>query len=116
MKHECDNCCAMTENEPVCLCDECNSGCSTCSDYERRYEDLLTKHSETLKRVEELEADNRRLDSIVHGQDFHAVQAAWERMGGAPDPLNPGFFVCNSILTDQWEALRRAAFNEPQDQ
>ena len=51
MKHECDNCAAMTENEPVCLCDECNSGCS-CNDYERRYEDLLDKHGVMFRRVQ----------------------------------------------------------------
>ena len=45
MMHTCDNCCADTENEPMCLCDECNAGCSSCSDYERRYEDLLDRFS-----------------------------------------------------------------------
>ena len=44
------------------------------------------------------------------------LKAAWQRMGSADDPRNPGWFVCNSIEADQWEALRRALLNEPQDQ
>ena len=64
------------------------------------------------RRVAELERENHRLDAIVHGQDSHAIQEAWQRLGSAPDPLDPGFYVCNSIDIDRWEALRRALFNE----
>ena len=61
---------------------------------------------ETLRaRVAELEAERtERLERI------------WTRLGNAPDPRNPGWFVCNQLAFDQWEALRRALFNEPEDQ
>lgn len=37
-----------------------------------------------------------------------ALEEAWERMGHAPDPHDPGFFVCNHITVDRWYALRAA--------
>ena len=36
-------------------------------------------------------------------------------VGHAPDPLDPGFYVCNSIDHERWEALRSALFNESQN-
>ena len=36
------------------------------------------------------------------------LEGAWERMGHAPDPHDPGFFVCNHITVDRWYALRAA--------
>lgn len=35
-------------------------------------------------------------------------EAAWRDAGHAPDPLKPGFFVCNSIDMERWEALGSA--------
>lgn len=58
----------------------------------------LAKIADLWARVERLEAER---------------EAAWRRLGAAPDPLNPGFFVCNALAYDQWEALRQALFNEP---
>lgn len=40
------------------------------------------------------------------------IEKAWERMGSAPDPHHPGFFACNHIDSQRWEALRAALFNE----
>ena len=40
------------------------------------------------------------------------LQEAWERLGRARDPLDPGFYVCNSILSDHWEAMEKALFGE----
>ena len=39
-----------------------------------------------------------------------ALEAGWARMGNAPDPLQPGYYVCNYIEASRWAALEEALF------
>lgn len=107
----------MTEFRKQCLCDK-RCGIDALEAKIKGMQDLLDALTTPnvsyfdMTPAEEI----ARLEAIVTGQDSNAIQAAWDRLGKAPDPRNPGWFVCNQLDPDQWEALRRALFNEPQDQ
>ena len=40
------------------------------------------------------------------------LEAAWDRLGHALDPRQSGYYVCNFIPADRWEALASALFKE----
>jgi hypothetical protein len=50
--------------------------------------------------------------SWLKGHDQEVLKAAWERAERAPDRLDPGFFICNSIHYDRWEGLHIAILAE----